>query len=62
MTFLTQKPRAGDIRIIEKFAFWPEIVYAEVKITKWLEKVKIEQQYFDSYDFNGWVNIQFLDL
>jgi hypothetical protein len=55
------KPRDGEIRVIEKFLFFPKSIDGEVR---WFEKVKIKQKCFihenllnDLFSEVHWVDI-----
>ena len=59
-------PKIGEKRIIKRFAFFPIVILDEYR---WLETVKIEQYYADSFDtdfgdgnYSGhWYNLRFIN-
>ena len=56
----------GDKRIIKKFAYFPVYIHdiqghASSGEWRWLETVKIEQEYYRGYADSGWDNIRFVD-
>lgn len=59
------KPKRGDRRVKEFFAFLPVTVGTCVKETRWLCKVKVEECYMNDYDFSDndcyWKKIRFID-
>lgn len=53
--------RAGDVRIIKKFAWFPvSVVYCGIEETRWLEKVKIRQVYCLTWHDHYWENERFI--
>ena len=50
-------PKSGDKRIVSKFLLFPREINNEVR---WLEKVKIEQEY-DRGCLLGWWDIKWAD-
>lgn len=71
MTFIQCTPVHGDERIVSFFAWFPvSIVFYDrsprgggrgIKITKWLEKVKIKQRFNNYYLVNDWENEAFIE-
>ena len=64
------KPKMCDKRIVKKFAFFPIVIICEgIWEFRWLERVKIEQYYADSFDtdfvdsnYSGhWYNLRFIN-
>lgn len=59
---IKRKYRPRDTRIINKFLFLPRTINGE---TRWLERVKIYQQFDFYYDFiiplSEWTDIKWMD-